>query len=119
MIDYDMTREEMICKIRNCAQWDEVQPEVEFLAKWYDIPLKNELGEWKYGDEMLAEIEKAFRDEMEGEKRKLETMPYDMTFELPDGRRESMHATGFEVCFDGKWWKEFYSVLTDDYYYGN
>ena len=69
-----MTREEMIEKIRNCAQYDEVQEEVEFLSKWYDIPLKDELGEWKNGDEMLAEIEKAFQNEVACDMQEDKTM---------------------------------------------
>lgn len=45
--------------------------------------------------------------------RKLETMPYDHTFNV-DGNEELCHATGREVCFagddpgiPGNWWNEY------------
>lgn len=46
-------------------------------------------------------------------RRPLDYMPCDKTFEIDDnGRQETCHATGYEVCFGdpdtlGNWWNEY------------
>ena len=55
---------------------------------------------------------------MEEKRRKLETMPFDMTFETEGGNRESCHCTGWEVCDErGDWWNE-YRDSKGNLYYG-
>jgi len=44
----------------------------------------------------------------DGYRRKLEEIPFDMTFDLYDGSgRELCHATGYEVFDNGEWWNEY------------
>lgn len=52
---------EIIEVIENSSSYDEVQKLAEYLCKHYEIDMKNELGEWKNGDEILEEIKEAAR----------------------------------------------------------
>lgn len=56
--------------------------------------------------------------------KELREMPFDKSFYLEDGNSELCHATGREVCFDGKdpsdpsnWWVE-YEDRYGDLHYG-
>lgn len=57
-----MTHEELIKFCDDAETWDSpnVQESMEYLSKWYCIDMKNELGEWKSGDELLKEIKNAY-----------------------------------------------------------
>lgn len=50
---------EAINVIESASSNDEVQELVEDLCKYYEIDMKNELGEWKNADELLEEIKEA------------------------------------------------------------
>lgn len=52
---------EAINLIESASSNDEVQELVEDLCKYYEIDMKNELGEWKNGDELLEGIKEAAR----------------------------------------------------------
>lgn len=54
--------DEEICDfIEKAKTWDdyEVQECINFLCKKYDIPLKDDLDEWRYAEDVLADIKKA------------------------------------------------------------
>lgn len=47
---------EIIQAIEDAESYDEVTELCEYLCKWYEIDMKNDLGEWKNGDAILSEI---------------------------------------------------------------
>ena len=56
--------------------------------------------------------------------KELKVMPFDMMFEVSEGRQELCHATGIEVCFDwgnpndpADWWNE-YQDSDGEFWYG-
>lgn len=60
----DMTKEEMLDFAKNSKSWDEkgVQEAIEKLCDYYDIPLKDEFGEWVLADELIISIENAMKN---------------------------------------------------------
>lgn len=54
--------DEEVCDfIDNAKTWDsyEVQKSINYLCEKYDIPLKDDLGEWRYAEDVLTDIKKA------------------------------------------------------------
>lgn len=61
MIDVcEMTRREMLNFVKKSEVWDfnGVIEAMEFLCRWYEIPMTDENGEYRNNDDIIADIEK-------------------------------------------------------------
>ena len=58
--EHSYTDEELVKRIEDAESWDEVSDEVKVLADRYNVD-EHEDGEWKLGDQMLAEIKAAMK----------------------------------------------------------
>ena len=61
--EHSYTDEELVKRIEDAESWDEVTDEVKVLADRYNIDEHDDDGEWKLGDQMLAEIKAAMKGE--------------------------------------------------------